>query len=230
MLNDGMVCEHDIKLSSDTRLTIDPSGFYTKKKRFSTINLLWRGNVYKHMRICIDIVPSFKRDISHLLPSHYLLPQSSYLHIIVCGYPINYQLGFSVIENQVMKKLPEYVRLGYGYAKGMRCSLVLSGVEGLEHIDNFEELISSYMLKTCVMFLTKSTPKRACPVHWAIKIYDQLYEFVINGAIPNFFVDGDFIFKIDGPQLHLKVRQQHHIIVAVRQIRRVLKSKVNDIT
>ena len=229
MPNDGLVCEHDIKLSPDMRLTIDPSGFYTRNKRFSTINLLWRGNIYKHMRICIDIVPSFKRNIPNLLPSHCLLSQSAHLHIIVCGYPINYQLGFSVVENLVMKNLPEHVRLGYRYAKGMRCSLVLSGVKGLEHIDNFEELISSYMLKTCVLFLTKRTSNRSCPIYWAIRIYDQLYEFVIRGAIPNFFVEGEFIFKIDGPQLHLKVRQQHHIIVAIRHIRRVLKSKVNDI-
>ena len=82
-----------------------------------------------------------------------------------------------------MLALPDGIRYGYKLAKMMRNKYVMAPIGGkllaLGVVTNLEDLITSYMLKNCVMFLTQDLQQTddVCASHyvtWAIQIYRQL--------------------------------------------------------
>ena len=170
---------------------------------------------------------------------HHFLSGKDQLYVIVHGYPIGYQLGFSVVENSLLCNIPIYIREGYRYAKAMRCASVLSTVKELEIVNNFEDLITSYMLKTSLLFLTQHLINKdnhdhsTNPIDWAIKIYERLQEFLeSDGRIPHFFLnnsnlgDGDCLFKIDTSQIYVRLRERDNMLLAINKIVSVLRCKV----
>ena len=225
-------------LSRDSRLTINPVGFYTEKPGFSTINLEWKGNYFRSMQINVDIVPAFPYNETITLPHHDFISGFEQLYIIVHGYPIGYQFGFSAIENGLILSLPPYVQEGYRYAKAMRCAFVLSGTTELEQINNYEDLITSYMLKTSLFFVTRDSVRNYSshstnPIHWAMRIYTKLQEFLEeHGRVPNFFLndenkeDRECLFRINPKQIYLRVRERRNMLLAIETILDFLRAKV----
>ena len=106
--------------------------------------------------------------------------------------------GTSPIENRIIQLLPPAIREGYKIAKAMRIVKILQpvipqlielGVAG-----DTQDIVKTYMLKTCVFFITQHDnpdhhdDSHDC-VHWAIRIYEKLRDFLQNECILGFFAD-----------------------------------------
>ena len=104
-------------------------------------------------------------------------------------------LGTSVIENHIIKSLPKVIRDGYKLAKAMRITLIIQSIVPqlieLDVTSNIHNVIKTYYLKTCVLFLTETyVHDQSCTesaFDWAIFIYETLRECLIERKIPQFF-------------------------------------------
>ena len=104
-------------------------------------------------------------------------------------------------ENEFVRKLPENIRLGYTLAKAVRITAISepSDLSGLtldeEEKINSEDVITTYMLKTCLMTLYEEHKKnrskmKAKQVIWTKMIYERLREFIHNGELKTYYGDG----------------------------------------
>ena len=129
--------------------------------------MIWTGDVLENMMIYVDLVPAFRLPPSFKppkLPPLCIGDQPS--HIIAKKSRHNYSekkedclfsFSFSLHENEFVCNLPENIRLGYTLAKAVRIAAIskpsdLSGLT-LDEDDkiNSEDVITTYMLKTCLM-------------------------------------------------------------------------------
>ena len=96
-----------------------------------------------------------------------------------------------------MLALPDSTRDGYRLAKMMRNTHIMAPIadklKKLGAVLDLEDLITSYMLKNCLMSMTQNleqsnTDIASCDyVTWAIRIYEELKRYITkNKEIPNF--------------------------------------------
>ena len=165
-------------------------------RSFLMMTILRRKQPFK---IKVDLVPCFPfKDDIHL-PEHALLEMPSdptfYITIKSEYAKSTFNMSFARLENCIIKTMPEKVRLGYKLSKAVRnCHLitpVIAKLKDLGVVFDLEELIPSYVLKTCLLWLTEGgIPKQSQKsyIDWCISIYYKLYRFVkVQGEVPHFF-------------------------------------------
>ena len=110
-------------------------------------------------------------------------------------------LAMSELENHIILSVPESVREGYRLAKALRTSdilfPVLKELMSLGITDDIHNIMRSYMLKTCVIFLTYDPTK--CQLSndrtiWAIRIYSLMKKCLIRGEMVEYFQRGRQLF------------------------------------
>ena len=112
-------------------------------------------------------------------------------------------LNTSEIENHVIKSLPKCIIKGYRIAKAIRITLIVQTIVPqlieLGITDNLHNIVKTYYLKTCVLFLTQNhvenVSDQESPLDWAICIYDKLREFLTKGKMSAFFDDLEVKFE-----------------------------------
>ena len=168
---------------------------YSVGRSFIVMNILRREAPYK---INVDLVPAFPFMDNIHLPQHPLLDGSSeHIHYITVKSQFAksiFNVSFAHIENKIIKKLPYHYRQGYKLAKTVRnCHVILPVIDRLQGFgvaNDLEELIPSYVLKTCVLWMTQEGQfdEECTFVQICIQIYLTLQEFVkVRGEVPHFF-------------------------------------------
>ena len=219
----------------DSRLSIEPTGMFVRKAKFATAHLIWRGDVFPRMKIRVDLIPAFNIGYAEKLPQHALLETAKRkLPIISYGHFVLYTVGYSSVENDVVKRLPEHVKQGFVLAKAVRRAVVFNGLSHIRLVDDYEQLIPTYYLKTALLFLTKhglEDLSNTRDVYVAMNIYQQLKEFIQNhGRIPHFFLNpenlenGECLFSCVHKLHHQRDRQETLLNV----IDRILQFLQND--
>ena len=150
-------------------------------------------------KISIDLVPSFPFRETIALPKHTKLqssPQQQYITIKSDFAKSKFNISYSHFEQDLFQGtdlVSEKLKMGYTFAKCMRNYYVIKPtIKKLHDLSIFydlEELIPSYMLKTCVLWMTRHKIKKY--EHYADYCYDifrQLKEFMEIGEVPNFFM------------------------------------------
>ena len=144
------------------------------------------GDVYicgECIDLCHNILDQEQRRM------HYITIKSEYAKS-------KFNLAFCEIENEIFCQLPENIRLGYKLAKAMRNRHIIQDIlpklQTLGVFHDLEDLISSYMLKTMVLFITKRKGPYECfgdYIYFTRLIYTLLREFLQhNKEIPHFFL------------------------------------------
>ena len=196
----------DIKLCKGDKLCIEPFGNYTENVKFSCIKLFYFGqgdSKRKDLSISIDLIPTLECDYEVSLPPHYLIEplrdqSSQKTHVIAYGDPVGFQLGFSRFENRIINALPKNLKDGYKLAKCVRaifrlCDAANTKLDRLKN-ENLEGKISTYLLKTAVLILTKDGLSEGilslAPIEFTCRIYKCLLNFLEKDKrIPNFFFE-----------------------------------------
>ena len=101
----------------------------------------------------------------------------------------------SLIENEIIKSIPETIRRAYRLAKAVRISGLLRPIFpqliALGMTDDIHNTIRSYMLKTCIFYLTHnaSNIRHLCSdrICWTIAIYELLRRCLIAGGFNEYF-------------------------------------------
>ena len=239
-----------VVLCDDSRLSIDPIGYFTSRGKFATISLIWRGIHYKHLPITIDIVPGFMHEHSRFeLLNHNYLKDNVKLHIVAYGSPIGFQMNPTLHEGNILRAIPKEIRLGYQYAKAMRRTSVLQNTKSkteLQNINNYEDTLTSYMLKQSVLALTQNADKlkersysntsqndECTAIQWTKSMYEQLREFLVNHKrIPQIMCNPDNIegkecvFKLDFVHFNVRNRELKCIVAMIDRILEVLNAQV----
>ena len=180
------------------------------------------------------------------IPVHNLLTDEGKLrksHIIAYGDPVGFQFGFSRYENQIIDALPLNVKDGYRLAKSVRsilrsCHVADNKFERLKN-DCAAERITTYMLKTVVLFMTsegiETEDLSIQPREWAYKIYECLLNYLTKDKrIPHFFLnesnreDEECIFKIEMNRKHLRERERIDMIEGINKILCALRQTVRS--
>ena len=107
--------------------------------------------------------------------------------------------SFSLVESSIIKALSANIREGYRLAKAMRNSHIIAPVAddviALGVADDMQDLIKSYMLKTCVFVLTRDLQRddktfEYDRVYWAIQIYERFSKYLHDGVMEEYFRKG----------------------------------------
>ena len=112
-----------------------------------------------------------------------------------------FSFSFSLHENEFVRKLPENIRLGYTLAKAVRIAAISkpSDFSGLtldeDEKINSEDVITTYMLKTCLMKyfdenMDNTFVMKAKDRTWAEMIYRKLREYINNRKLTTYYGDG----------------------------------------
>ena len=168
---------------------------FKKGRSFLFMTITRRDDPFK---INVDLVPAFPFKDKIELPYHYHHFGTIERHYVTIKSEFaksKYNISFSEIEIKIMEQLPKDVKMAYKLAKALRnCYIVKRVIRKLVNLGivcNLEDLISSYMLKTCVLWITrKGVRYHDNCLGYCIDIYKQLQEFVEQGEILNFFLQG----------------------------------------
>ena len=170
-----------------------------------TITLVWNGNIFKDLRVNIDIVPAFK--ISHQKAKTRLLhvgkeSPSNQIFLVTKthGYGAEpLRQSHSLHERDLLQNLPIYVKNGYRLAKAVRHAEVCPSLQLSDMtITSVDKYITTYMLKTCLLYTVIECEQNdlddnewlsPLSIKWAIKIFEQMKYFMelFDGKIPNYF-------------------------------------------
>ena len=232
---------HIKALSPDKRLSIDLLGFFIKKKKFSTLRLLWRGDHFIHMPITIDIVPAIQcRDCPVPIPNHAFLkqPNEMPLYCVAFGYQTGFQVCHTVQEATILRDAPEELVIGYTYAKAMRRSVALQSKISkpyIRELNDYEDVLTSYMIKQSFLFLTQDwKPQNSTSsIQWTIQIYKRLRRFLADGKmVPEFMLNSkisdklECVFRLDETHLNLRCRELQRLLAIIDRILELLRAQV----
>ena len=139
-----------------------------------------------------------------------------------------YTLGYSEIENEIVQKLPPNIRNGYKLAKAVRLGDVFKQLQKDYMDDDYEKLIPTYYLKTCLFFITRDSVdhlKSLSNIQCAIEIYKQLKRRLRDfKRIPHFFqnnnndITGENVLKIHDSDEQSALKLRHLLVVINRAI------------
>ena len=139
------------------------------RDKIAYLQLLWNGPVFKNMIIYVDLVAAFKLP-STIKPAkqlyhwrmknvqHHLIAKTS-RHTPSEPKDKLFFYSYAMAENQFIQRLPENIHNGYMRAKSLRISAISRPLDftGLVFEEdekcNSEDIITTYMLKTCLFFL-----------------------------------------------------------------------------
>ena len=109
----------------------------------------------------------------------------------------------SLIENMIIRSIPNYVRMGYKIAKAVRLSSLLQPIFpqliALGLTDDIHNIVRTYMLKTCIFYLVNAKQVAdGCknPICWAILIFSLLRHCLIVGELWEYFGNGHAIVPL----------------------------------
>ena len=111
--------------------------------------------------------------------------------------------GLSVIENATIRLLPAAIREGYKVAKAMRTAEVLHSIlqqlVSLSVADDIHDIVRSYMLKSCVFFITQHAHPdhhndKLDRVYWCVRIYKKNLKLLYVKDICRVFFSNERLF------------------------------------
>ena len=209
----------------DERLILDNVMFLTENK-FPFIQISWIGEVFCDLTLGIDLIPCVSSTESISFSKHNYLRKDWFQQFYktqmkkscsvflrsLSDDPSGNSTVYSLVENEIINTLPDYIRKGYKIAKALRISKLFAPVIPqlieLGVTSAIDTTIKTYYLKTCVFFITKnhdlSASENNDPFNWAIKIYVTLKQFLLQGNIPQYF------------ETELKFECEHKINVSER--------------
>ena len=197
---DTLLC----KLNSDKKAVLEDCHdqginivdiMYKKGRSFLFMTITRRDDPFK---INVDLVPAFPFKDNVELPNHSSDIGTIDQHFMTLKSEFaksKYNVSFSEIELKLIKQLPNTVKMAYKLAKALRnCYIVKRVIPKLIDLGiayDLEDLISSYMLKTCLLWISRDGVKdHDNSLDYCIDIYKQLQVFVEQGEILNFFLRG----------------------------------------
>ena len=191
--------------------------------------MVWYGDVFPRMKISIDLIPALDIGFSKEITMHCLLNRQTYkVPILAHDDIVIYTLGYSEIENEIVQKLPPNIRNGYKLAKAVRLGDVFKQLQKDYMDDDYEKLIPTYYLKTCLFFITRDSVdhlKSLSNIQCAIEIYKQLKRRLRDfKRIPHFFqnnnndITGENVLKIHDSDEQSALKLRHLLVVINRAI------------
>ena len=184
---------------NNSRLILDEFSVQSTK-RFLCLHATWIGLNYPDLPISIDIIPvkSYFNDFFKYMrfKTHFYLNRCYYIRSLTFhDFHSSKIIYVSAIENLIIISIPKTIRKGYILAKALRVKSLLMPI--FPHLiiigvtDDIHDIIRTYMLKTCVMFLThnakavtKLCNNRIC---WTIAIFGLLRYCLLKGALFEYF-------------------------------------------
>ena len=117
----------DVFHGCDERLSVEPTGFYKQNAKFSTLRLTWRGTVFKHMDISVDVIPAFDVGLTKQFAFHAIIQDEQFaLPLTVENDSVLFHVAFSQVENVIVSRLPANIRNGLILAKAVRRGFVFA--------------------------------------------------------------------------------------------------------
>ena len=175
-----------------------------RKDKISCFRLLYRSDIIKDVVVSVDFVfaiphPTYqfsdqnKYELGVESSLFYLIPKIS-LRKAMTAKDAQFLVSYSDIESTFIIGLPENFRIGYIYAKAARSPKLYTLPTELESRIRepicVEELITTYMLKTCLMrLITGRDIQTSSPYHIAYRLYQILHDHVKYGGKLAFFFD-----------------------------------------
>ena len=183
-----------------TQLNIEKA--FLEVKSISRLHLKWRGKVSKDMPIYIDLIPTFPLESYNCYIDVFREPQNNYVDKskyylfwkCLNSTDLTNQIAFNDTEHRLISQLPPSAKQGFIYAKSLRIrDLIPQNVcRRLIHVDNLEESLKTYFLKTilffCAIFIKQTHPRMTLvPLQWTYFVYKQLETRLEIGNIRNLF-------------------------------------------
>ena len=231
-----------------------------EKGKIHSLSVKWRGWLIKDMVVSVDFVPAIPKrkwwpsnmrkstlttyekvqSIGSLLIMKSDSSKRSQ-HEPVQGLAKFLRISFSETETYLLKTQNEEVRLGYKLAKYMIDHIppwhTPEGYGGRVNTDSAGDLISSYMLKTCLFHLIENNtncgplvdealPQLMKIQSWAYLIYDRLSEVMQETQgrrIHSFFIPEYNIISLED-YCSFNVRDQKRLMY-IKLIRHLLESE-----
>ena len=199
-----------LESASHQNLVMRTIHFDYKHRKYPRLSVNWVCEEYLDMRINIDSVPARISPKKIPLPQHKYLthphatPTSSPPYTAYQEITVYDDIVYSPIENDLLRNLPNHIQEGYRFAKAIRLVVVLQNIVPqlikLGVTFDIHDLITSYMLKTCVFYLSIDYTFEEGLVsnnilYWTIAIYKKLKEYVSIGDYKEFFDDKKYVFK-----------------------------------
>ena len=133
---------------------------FKKGRSFLLMTITRRDDPFK---INVDLVPAFPFQDHVVLPDHVLNICTAAQHCMTLKTEfaeIKCNVSCSEIEVKMMEQLPPNVKMAYALAKALRnCYIVKRVIPKLIDLCiayDLEDLISSYMLKTCLLWISRN--------------------------------------------------------------------------
>ena len=166
--------------------------------KVSRIQLLWE-NEGKRMPIHIDVIPAFT--VNHIVTypvyceNFYTIAKVS-RHAQYKRTLDNFTLSYSEVEKEFLRAVPLVVKHGYILAKAVRITCIAKPDEDLretfaldEDIE-IDELVSSHMLKTCLIReFAERKEDDITAVDVAIKVYEHFHSELKSGVLTSWCND-----------------------------------------
>ena len=226
--------------------------------KISRLKLLWKGQAFPNLTICVDLVPAFSCICDIPLPLSVecrefliLAKVSRHNH-----QPSDYfQQSYCRAEKQVMNNLPEHITEGYIVAKAVRIAAI-SGQSlntdtlGIVEDINVDDFITSYVLKTCLFNVlnklhaesncernvdldnmnSEYVPIQDCKYAWADAIYAELERALIDRVLKLWHSESDsLLFCQQCTSPRACCRKTAVMLAFTQEIRRWLKQHMNEL-
>ena len=166
--------------------------------------------------VYVDLVPAF--DVPDFqpdlplpfpvsdIPEYHLFPKRS-RRVYQDDYK-QFQESHACAEIAVVRALPITIRHGLRIAKALRIAAI-SRPGDLEPLQlagsvNFEDFITSYMLKTCLFHTIRRSIERGNAYDWAERIYGELLHRIENRVLHAHFSDLEthYVFQCGAARYH----------------------------
>ena len=180
------------------------------RDKIACVHLMWTGDVFGNTMVCVDLVPAFALPPSFEPATELPLPTANQpCHIVAKKSRHSssrqredflFSYSYALHENECMIQLPAELRQGYTLAKALRIAAISkpTDIDGLvldmEKEYNNEDIITSYMLKTCLFTVYKEHAETnnlyGTVRAWTERVYKRLHKAVRHRKLPTYYGDG----------------------------------------
>ena len=184
----------------------------------------WHGDVFKDMKITVDTVPSFKRNSRYVIAKGNTIFRDTNLDV--------WNVSTCVLEQEAISQLPQHVRQGFVFAKGLRIARLFPAdlIKELSlETDSIDSYLTSYMLKQALLFSQAQAQACTGPEQVAQVLYAFLKQRLTDhGSIHAFFNDTDVMFEcddaLDTPPSERRACcvKRHHLLSLIQWLLRLL--------
>ena len=170
---------------------------YYEMRDVSCLNFIWRGKVYKDMKIKVDIVPAFK--IEEFMPAFTYAHNATYYTFCKEQSSMHHDerwlcpVAFSDIELRLIQNLPESAKNGFTMAKGLRVASLFPQniIAQFQEVYCLQDTLKTYILKTSLIYcyFTLFRERNVLSKEdWAYLIIRHLeLRLLTNGFLPTLF-------------------------------------------